>query len=152
MKWIHTDLQALQSGHWMWVRWMDRWTDGLTEWNQYTPTTLLLITWLCIWGVFVASWCHMVTQNWVSMLTQLMADSLSAPSQYLNKCWLITSKVLWHSSEGIIIRWSADTHQWYNIENCIFKISPRHPQDRSVKMCDHHSTFVLVVLHIISYN
>ena len=35
-----------------------------------------------------------------SILAQVMACCLTAPSHYLNQCWLIISKVLWHSSEG----------------------------------------------------
>ena len=47
-----------------------------------------------------------------STLAQLMACCLMAPSHYLNQCWLITSKVLWHSSEGNFIRdTSATIHQ-----------------------------------------
>ena len=46
-----------------------------------------------------------------STLAQVMACCLTAPSHYLNQCWLIISKVLWHSSEGIIIRRSEDTNQ-----------------------------------------
>ena len=34
-------------------------------------------------------------------LAQLMAWCLMAPSHYLNQCWLIFSKVRWHSSKGI---------------------------------------------------
>ena len=33
-----------------------------------------------------------------------MACCLTAPSHYLNQCWLIISEVPWHSSQGIIIR------------------------------------------------
>ena len=33
-----------------------------------------------------------------SSLAQVMACCLTAPSHYLNQCWLITSKVQWHSS------------------------------------------------------
>ena len=32
-------------------------------------------------------------------LAQIMACWLTAPSHYLNQCWLIISKVQWHSSE-----------------------------------------------------
>ena len=46
-----------------------------------------------------------------STLAQIMAWCLTAPSHYLNQCWLIISKVLWHSSEGIIMRRSEDTNQ-----------------------------------------
>ena len=55
-------------------------------------------------------------------LVQVMACCLAAPSYYLNQCWLIISKVLWHSSEGIIIRRSEDTNQYIKIENYIFRI------------------------------
>ena len=33
-------------------------------------------------------------------LDQVMACCLTASSYYLNQCWLITSQLLWHSSEG----------------------------------------------------
>ena len=46
-----------------------------------------------------------------STLGQVMACCLTAPSHYLNQCWLIISKVLWHSSEGIIMRRCEDTNQ-----------------------------------------
>ena len=48
-------------------------------------------------------------RSW-STLVQVMACCLTAPSHYLNQCWLIISKVLWHSSEDIIIRFE-DTNQ-----------------------------------------
>ena len=34
-----------------------------------------------------------------STLAQVMACCLTTPSHYLNQCWLINSKVQWHSSE-----------------------------------------------------
>ena len=46
-----------------------------------------------------------------STLAQVMACCLTAPSHYLNQCWLIISKVLWHSSEDIIIRRFEYTNQ-----------------------------------------
>ena len=39
-----------------------------------------------------------------STLAQVMACCLTAPSHYLNQCWLIISKVLRHSSEGNFVR------------------------------------------------
>ena len=50
-------------------------------------------------------------QGTESTLAQVMACCLTAPSHYLNQCWLIISKVLWHSSEGIIMRKFEDTNQ-----------------------------------------
>ena len=49
-------------------------------------------------------------RSW-SALVQVMACCLMAPSHYLNQYWLIISKVLWHSSEDIIIRRFEDTNQ-----------------------------------------
>ena len=39
-----------------------------------------------------------------STLAQVMACCLTAPSHHLNQCWLIISKVQWHSSEGSLIK------------------------------------------------
>ena len=49
-------------------------------------------------------------RSW-STLAQVMACCLTEPSHYLNQCWLIISKVLWHSSEDIIIRRFEDSNQ-----------------------------------------
>ena len=57
-------------------------------------------------------------RSW-STLVQVMACCLTAPSHYLNQCWLIISKVLWHSSEDIMIR---------RFEDYIFKITLRSPR------------------------
>ena len=46
-----------------------------------------------------------------STLVQVMACYLTAPSHYLNQCWLII-KGLWHLFEGITIRGSEDTDQY----------------------------------------
>ena len=49
-------------------------------------------------------------RSW-STLVQAMACCLTAQSHYLNNFWLIIRKVLWHSSEDIIIRRFEDTNQ-----------------------------------------
>ena len=41
-----------------------------------------------------------------STMAQVMACCLTAPSHYLNQCWLIISKVQWHLPEGNLT--------WYN--------------------------------------
>ena len=48
-------------------------------------------------------------RSW-STLVQVMACCLTAPSHYMNQGWLIISRVLWNSSEDIIIRFE-DTNQ-----------------------------------------
>ena len=62
--------------------------------------------------------------HWISWstLVQVMARCLMAPSHYLNQCWLIISKVLWHSSEDIIIRRFEDTNQSSKIEKWHFQV------------------------------
>ena len=47
-----------------------------------------------------AIWRH---RSW-STLAQVMTCCLTAPSHYLNHCWLVISKVKWHSSKGKFTR------------------------------------------------
>ena len=78
----------------------------------------------CSWFVFVNSlgpsdaiwrW-----RSW-STLVQVMACCLTAPSHYLNQCWLI-SKVPWHSSEDvIIIRFEDANQQKARLKNTFLK-------------------------------
>ena len=46
-----------------------------------------------------------------STLAQVMACCLTAPSHYLNQCWLVISKVLWHWSE-----WRHQAITWTNVD------------------------------------
>ena len=69
-------------------------------------------------------------RSW-STLFQVIACCLMAPCHYLNQCWLIISKVLWHSSEDIIIKRFEDRSS--KIEDYIFKISLRSPRGQWVK-------------------
>ena len=57
-------------------------------------------------SLFYAIWRHKTGTT----LAQVMAWCLTAPSHYMNKCWLIIGKALCYSSEDIIIR-SKDTNQ-----------------------------------------
>ena len=47
-----------------------------------------------------AIWPH----RFQSTLAQVMACSLTAPSDYLNQCWIIISGVLWHLHESSFTR------------------------------------------------
>ena len=69
-----------------------------------------------------------------STLAQVMACSLTAPSHYLNQCWLIISEVPWHSSQGIIIGQCEDINQQNKIENCSFKMASRFPRGQWVNL------------------
>ena len=52
-----------------------------------------------------------------STLAQVMACCLTAPSHYLNSCWLIISKVQWHSSKGQFTRDASAINHWNYLEN-----------------------------------
>ena len=67
----------------------------------------IILSWSCLiqmhisydfnsWWPSDATWHH----GSGSTLAQVMACCLTAPSHYLNLCWLIISKVHWHSHEG----------------------------------------------------
>ena len=47
-----------------------------------------------------------------STLAQVMACCLTAPSHYLNQCWLIISKVQWHPSESNFPRDASAFSHW----------------------------------------
>ena len=44
-----------------------------------------------------------------------------AANHYLNQCWFIISKDMWHSSASIIIRISEDNNQYSEIRNSILE-------------------------------
>ena len=47
-----------------------------------------------------------------STLAQVMACCLTAPSHNLNQCWLIITKVEWHSSKGKFTRDTSAINHW----------------------------------------
>ena len=47
-----------------------------------------------------------------STLAQVMACCLTATSHYLNQCWLIISKIEWHSSKGKFTRDISAISHW----------------------------------------
>ena len=68
-----------------------------------------------------------------STLAQVMACCLTAPSHYLNKCWLIITKVEWHSPEGNFTEdISAINHRNW-LEKYSSKISLKSPRPQWVK-------------------
>ena len=66
-----------------------------------------------------------------STLAQVMACYQTAPSHYLNQCWLTIDGAHSHSSQGIIIRQYEDTNQENEIENCSYKMASRSPRGQS---------------------
>ena len=47
-----------------------------------------------------------------STLAQVMACCLTAPSHYLNQCWLMISEVLWHSPDSNFTENTSDIYRW----------------------------------------
>ena len=98
----------------------------------------------CIWNVVckMAAVLYRVKSLWPgdaiwrhgtrSTLAQVMTCCLTAPSHYLDQCWLVIVEVPWHSSQGIILRRCEDTNQQNEIENCSFKMTSKSPRDQWV--------------------
>ena len=63
-----------------------------------------------------------------STLTKVMACCLTAPSHYLNQCWLIIIEVLWHSPHGNFTGNSQDIRPWFEFENEKLKFTSASPR------------------------
>ena len=63
-------------------------------------------------------------QGYGSTLAQVMACCLTAPSHYLNQCWLIIRKVKWYSFEDNFTSDISGINHWNKLENIPLK-SPR---------------------------
>ena len=68
-----------------------------------------------------------------STLAQVMAWCLTAPSHYLNQCWLIISEVQWHSYLGNFTRDTSTINHQNQFQNYISKISFKFPRGQWVK-------------------
>ena len=55
-----------------------------------------------------------------STLAQVMACCLTAPCHRLNQCWLIISKVHWHSSEGNFAKDTSATNHYNQLKKLLF--------------------------------
>ena len=60
-------------------------------------------------------------RSW-SILAQVMACCLTAPSHCLNQCWLIISKVERHSSKASSQEITSTINHWNSLEHYLFKI------------------------------
>ena len=69
-----------------------------------------------------------------STLAQVMACCLTAPSHYLNQCWLIISKVQWQSPEGNLTRDASAINYYNQLENYLPKISFKSPRGQWVNV------------------
>ena len=67
-----------------------------------------------------------------STLAQVMACCLTAPSHYLNQCWLIISDVLWYSPLSNLTVSARATILYNKFQKYIFKITATSPRDQWV--------------------
>ena len=85
----------------------ERWS-LMTRWPIVTPYGINEL------GQHYLNYCLIINSLWPSdtiWWQRSMSTLAQAPSHYLNQCWQVIIKFLWHSSEGIITRRSADTNQ-----------------------------------------
>ena len=79
-----------------------------------------------------------------------MACCLTAPSHYLNQCWLIiSSNVYWHSSEGNFTAGISAINHCNWLEKYSSKISLKSPRPQWVKMCGHFKSFIVTEMYSI---
>ena len=72
--------------------------------------------------------------SWTT-LAQVMACCLTAPSHYLNQCWLIIRGVLWHTSESSFAGIAQGIDSGYEFEKYILKNIFKSPRGQWVKLC-----------------
>ena len=72
--------------------------------------------------------------SWTT-LAQVMACCLTAPSHYLNQCWLIIRGVLWHTSESSFAGIAQGIDSGYEFEKDILKNIFKSPRGQWVKCC-----------------
>ena len=73
--------------------------------------------------------------SWTT-LAQVMACCLTAPSHYLNQCWLIIRGVLWHTSESSFAGIAQGIDSGYEFEKDILKNIFKSPRGQWVKTVD----------------
>ena len=77
----------------------------------------------CCWNTYISSThCGLLTSYGNTDLVQVMAWCLTAPSHYLNQCWLLISGVLWNPSESNSIA-RAQAIILHELESYILKIT-----------------------------
>ena len=71
--------------------------------------------------------------SWTT-LAQVMACCLTAPSHYLNQCWLIIRGVLWHTSESSFAGIAQGIDSGYEFEKDILKNIFKSPRGQWVNV------------------
>ena len=76
-----------------------------------------------------------------------MACCLTAPGHYLNQCWLIISKVEWHSSKGNFTRDTSAINHWDYLTNQVPKMSFKFPRGNELSYFRMHCSCALLWRH-----
>ena len=66
-----------------------------------------------------------------------MACCLTAPSHYLNQCWLMISEVLWHSPDSNFTESTQNIYRWNEFEIYSFETVVKFPRGQWVKHGAH---------------
>ena len=84
-------------------------------------------------------------------MAQAMACCLTAPSHYLNQCWLIIRRVLWHSSDNNFTGSTYGMNSWNVFENNISKITVTSTRVKWVKLMYHNKPDITNLLPCYTY-
>ena len=113
----------------LWTRWHhSNWLTGAHKIEHKSITSTVNSLWPSD-----AIWCH---RTWATLI-QVMAWCLTAPSHYLNQCWLIINEVLRHSPQGSSTGNAQDIYRSYEFENYYSKIRATSPRGQWFKSRDN---------------
>ena len=132
--WNYLSIPKLrQCNHWNLG--MDRWFHHTIYWFKFKLTNIkiFIITQTWFWNAHPSlqmfqCW---IQHHWNPFPKRLSVSS--APSHYLNQCWLTFSEVRWHSYWGNFTRDASTINHWNPFENYISRISFRFPRCQWVK-------------------
>ena len=94
-----------------------------------------------------AIWRH---RSWLT-LAQTMACCLTAPSHYLNKCWLIIHGILWHSPDTNFTGNAQNIHLKMSLKITLLTLFPQLIQRgpvilRVIYQAAHWSWFIKIII------
>ena len=97
---------------------------------QWTIKQFQQIDWSNITRYQTSCYCNILEPSHViwqqrsrSTLARVIVCCLTAISHYLNQCWLIIIRVLWHLPQDNFTRHCENIYPWYACENYNFNIS-----------------------------
>ena len=109
---------AKASDYWSFVRGIHRWPMSwhykVWKYNYTGWRYSLYLVYNCLYNSWhiVTLWCHTDTYIWVNIGQGKGFVASWNNANYLNQCWLIISKVQWHSSKGNLTKGTSVTNHW----------------------------------------